>query len=67
MNCRRICQTIKADVSNRDAPYRLGYKRCSGCNIFLKTIEIYCPCCHVKLRSKPKARKYKDKLMESKK
>ncbi len=34
--------------------YSTVYKRCTNCSLFVKTVEIRCPCCSVKLRTKPR-------------
>ena len=39
------------------APYSSGAKYCSGCGIYLLTSSRTCPCCSVRLRTKPKKRK----------
>lgn len=31
-------------------PYFQGLKRCTVCNVYFKTKETFCPCCHTKLR-----------------
>lgn len=38
--------------NRRDAPYKTGHKWCTRCSIFIKTFEVFCPCCHTPLRSK---------------
>jgi hypothetical protein len=36
------------------APYSNGAKYCSGCRIYLLTGSRTCPCCSVRLRTKPR-------------
>ena len=38
------------------APYNTGTKYCSDCRIYLFTDSVSCPCCHKRLRTKPKKR-----------
>lgn len=38
------------------APYNTGAKCCSDCTIYLFTDSVSCPCCHKRLRTKPKKR-----------
>jgi len=48
--CRGLCkgQPVKAH-------YIDGFKRCGNCGKFIKTTEISCFCCKLKLRTKPSA------------
>ncbi|MGH9952402.1 MAG: hypothetical protein ACRD5J_12290, partial [Nitrososphaeraceae archaeon] len=42
------------------SPYRLGFKRCTECGLFIKYSGIRCPCCSHTLRTKSrnKGKKY---------
>jgi hypothetical protein len=58
MTCTDTCQKYK--VKNNTFPgislYKLGYKRCSHCDLFLDWAGIFCPCCGIRLGTKPKGK-----------
>ena len=68
MPCKGICSDFAVKISRlKGGLYETGYKRCTGCDIFIKFDGKNCPCCGCMLRGKPrnsKGRKnlYSDKL-----
>ena len=54
--CRDICRDYVCEKIQNGAKYKFC-KRCTFCEMFLKTSEIRCPCCKVILRTKPRSRK----------
>jgi hypothetical protein len=42
--------------------YEIGQKRCQICEIFINCSGSRCPCCHTSLRTKPRTKKYREKL-----
>jgi len=61
-SCKGICTRHKALKPKSGGRYGNGQKRCQVCEIFMKTTLLYCLCCGYKLRTKPRNKKYKDKL-----
>jgi len=51
-SCKGLCHRFDSKSFGNDHKYENGYKRCSYCNIFMKTIVLRCPCCALKLRTK---------------
>jgi len=64
-SCKGICTRHKAQKPITGGRYNNGQKRCQICEIFIETDKIHCPCCGLKLRTKPRNKKYKDKLREA--
>ncbi len=59
MPCRDICKKYKATKKGH-----INYnnaKRCSNCCEYLKYDGVYCPCCNIKLRCKPRSSKARRK------
>ncbi len=52
--CKGICIRYAGEKISDGLKYSSGYKRCTYCSLFVKTIEIRCPCCSAKLRTKPR-------------
>ncbi len=62
MACKGICSKYKAKSSgtgNKLGKYANGQFRCQQCEIFIKWEGRYCPCCGVRLRTKPRNKIYK--------
>ena len=57
IRCKGLCQTWELGVIKLTGRYNRGQKRCSICDIFLKTQKIRCPCCNYVLRTRPKNKK----------
>ena len=56
--CRGVCATL-VDRIPSSLRYTFDHKRCSMCSIFVKTINLGCPCCGARLRTKPRCKKYR--------
>ena len=66
MVCKGICNRHKAKmVLKNGGRYANSQKRCQICSIYIKWEGLYCPCCGYRLRTKPRNKKYKNKLIES--
>ena len=61
MPCKGICPRYKASGSPANGRYSSNQKRCKECEIFLFWTGIRCPCCGLKLRTKPRNKLYKEK------
>lgn len=64
MTCKGICNRIKAKKPDSGSRYAVGQKRCQLCEVFFLVDGLFCPCCGVRLRTKPRNKKYKEKLRE---
>lgn len=64
MPCREICKQHKA-IGFVCGRYTNGQKRCQVCDLFIIWSGLWCPCCGYKLRTKPRNKKYKAQLRES--
>lgn len=51
-SCRGLCSRYQSTNFGNLQKYEDGYKRCSFCSIFMKTNNLRCPCCALKLRTK---------------
>jgi hypothetical protein len=67
-SCKGLCIRYKANrpTGADGARYQAGQKRCQLCDIFLNCDGIYCPCCHFRLRLKPRLGKARQKLRMAK-
>ena len=54
MACKGICIRHKALLRTGEHRYDNGRKRCQVCSIFMIWATDTCPCCGVRLRSKPR-------------
>src|SRR5215831_16177866 len=59
MACKGICVRHQTQKPFRTGRYSIGQKRCQLCDIFLKWDGLWCPCCGIRLRTKPRNLKYK--------
>ena len=50
--CKGMCIRFDKTGGGKQSVYELGYKRCSGRNVFFRFDCSRCPCCHFPLRSK---------------
>lgn len=66
MSCRNNCIEHKAIRPSNQSRYGTGQKRCQICDIFIHWNGLFCPCCGMRLRMKPRNKKYKTKLLEEK-
>lgn len=62
--CKDICKQYKSTFTRGTRRYAEGQKRCNSCYIFMNYDGKYCPCCGIKLRTKPKNTKFKTILNE---
>jgi len=53
LNCKGICTREEYHCPQKNA-YVLGFKRCSGCQIFVNMEGPYCKCCGGRLRNYPR-------------
>ena len=60
--CKGICTRHKASKPLKGQRYAQGQKRCQVCEIFMKVEGLFCPCCGIRLRTKPRNKKYKELL-----
>lgn len=65
MACKGICTRYKAIGPMSEGRYKNGYKRCNVCDLFITYEGLFCPCCGMRLRVKPRSKKYKEKLNDS--
>lgn len=66
MSCKGICIRHKAEASPKEYRYTNGQKRCQTCDIFLVWSGLWCPCCGLRLRTRPRNAKHKNPLMTGK-
>jgi len=60
MGCRGICTRMKVSKGdNFFGRYADGQKRCNSCEVYFRTVAIFCACCGMRLRGKPRNTKYK--------
>lgn len=65
MTCKGICCRYKAKKPVGTGRYASGQRRCQICEIFIKWVGLWCPCCGYRLRTKPRNLKYKALLRDS--
>jgi len=55
MPCKGICHKYKVTKTHPSTTrYSMGQKRCNVCSIFIKWDGNLCPCCHYRLRTRPR-------------
>lgn len=72
MFCTGICQITSLNGSGVNTRagkgrYDQGQRWCSRCTVFIRAIYLksnVCPCCRSKMRSRPRAMKFKGKFRE---
>lgn len=64
MTCKGTCTQYKAQKPVGTSRYASGQKRCQICEIFIKWVGLWCPCCGYRLRTKPRNLKYKHALQD---
>jgi len=52
--CNGICEKLETRTISTAKKYRNGQKRCTLCGVFFTTKNNRCPCCNVKLRTRPR-------------
>lgn len=67
MACKGACGKYKITKPpvNSDGRYRMGQKRCTTCELYVKWEGRHCPCCSSQLRYKPRNTKNRHKLQEA--
>jgi len=60
MSCRGVCNRWKANKPVYLGRYVNGQKRCQVCEAWLNYDGNNCPCCGIKLRTKPRSRDGKE-------
>ena len=61
--CKGTCSRHKAMRPSTGNRYLIGQKRCQVCQIFIDWQGLFCPCCGVRLRHKPRNKKFKEMMM----
>ncbi len=59
MACQGICIRHEAVKDFRGHHYTDGNKRCQNCEIYIKWEGMFCPCCSLRLRTRPRSSQYK--------
>ena len=62
MTCKGICLRHKAPKPIQSGRYASGQKRCQPCDIFIKWDMLWCPCCGLRLRTRPRNSAYKERF-----
>ena len=65
MCCKGTCDQYVAKKPSSGGRYENGQKRCQVCEVFINWEGLWCPCCHYKLRGKPRNKVFKAKLAEA--
>lgn len=65
MTCKGICIRYRAPrpMPHQGGRYGTGQKRCQICGLFIQWSDLWCPCCHYKLRIKPRSPKSKARML----
>jgi len=63
MTCNGICERYQVKKPANGGRYANGQKRCQVCEIFIGWEGLWCPCCNYRLRTKPRNKEYKAKLL----
>jgi len=66
MVCKGICIRYKVKKPVQRGRYSSGQKKCQYCDIWMMTEKTNCPCCGLKLRTKPRNKRYKELLRQIK-
>lgn len=61
MGCQGSCKGKKGIRNEKFGWYAKGIKRCTTCELFFKTENIFCNCCNAKFRVRPKVKKSRRK------
>jgi len=63
-SCNGICAVTKAKGQKSSfQKYKNGFSYCSVCRVwFGRFWSLRCPCCNIKLRTKPRSHKSKEKF-----
>jgi predicted amidophosphoribosyltransferase len=64
MVCKGVCPKYKATKPTGMGRYEAGQRRCQVCEQWMTWEGLWCPCCGYRLRTKPRNKKYKERLRE---
>lgn len=53
-SCKGICQRHKSNPDLSQRYYIRGGKRCQTCEVYINWPGMFCPCCNMRLRVKPR-------------
>ncbi len=62
MVCKGVCEQYKAKWGTHQYRYANGQKRCNVCELFVSWDGSHCPCCGMRLRTRPRISKYRQKF-----
>ncbi len=62
MVCKGVCDQYKAKWGTHQYRYASGQKRCNVCELFVNWNGSSCPCCGMRLRTRPRISKYRQKF-----
>jgi|TARA_R110000824_G_scaffold123929_2_gene282113 hypothetical protein len=65
MGCKGLCERMKAQKPQSGSRYGAGQKRCQVCGVYIVWEGVWCPCCSYRMRSKPRAKTFKEKLRQA--
>jgi hypothetical protein len=60
--CKGLCNNLGVKMS--PYAYILGFRRCSYCEVFFDIEDDFCPCCHMRLRTKPRKGSHRNKFYD---
>ncbi len=60
--CIGKCKEFQAQRPKVGKRYQLGQKLCQECNEWVFFDGSMCPCCHNRLRTRPRCKKYKTEV-----
>jgi hypothetical protein len=63
MACKGVCHRYKTKGNVNGLRYANGQKRCNICEIFVNWDGLWCPCCGMHLRTRPKISRYRQKCI----
>lgn len=67
MTCKGNCIKYVSNTKKKGGRYLNGQKRCQACEIFIIWNGLFCPCCGIRLRTRPRTMKYKEQYYDNKK
>ncbi|MHA7733571.1 hypothetical protein [Nitrosopumilus sp. S6] len=60
--CIGKCKEYHAQRPKVGKRYQIGQKRCQACDQWISYEGVWCPCCHHRLRTRPRCKKYKTEV-----
>ena len=60
--CKDICFRYKASKPANGSRYAMGQRRCQICELFIQWEGLWCPCCGVRLRTRPRVGTLREKM-----